>query len=95
MNIAKLHASEKKVSAIKLENDGTTTITAIRILKNEVLAKHITKVPAVLICVSGKTNFETEKGEIRTLAIGDYVNIEPNMVHWLTAVEESNLILIK
>lgn len=95
MNIANLHTAEKKVSAVKLENDGQPVLMAIRILKDEILAKHLTKIPAVLICISGETVYETEKGEKQVLETGDYVNIKPNVVHWLKAIKESQLLLIR
>ena len=38
---------------------------------------------------------ENEKGEKHTLTSGDYVNIEPHVIHWLTAQEESDLVLLK
>lgn len=95
MNINELHSADKKVSAVKIESKIESIITAIKILKNETLSKHITKIPAILICITGHTDFETEKGDIQTLKTGDYVNIPPNVTHWLNAIEESHLLLIK
>ncbi|NOQ73393.1 MAG: cupin domain-containing protein [Crocinitomix sp.] len=95
MNIANLHKAEKKVSALKIAHEGKAEIRAIKILKNEVFAKHTTTIPAVLFCTSGETVYESENGEKHVLKTGDYVHIPENVVHWLTAVQEAQLLLIK
>ncbi|MFT5823381.1 MAG: quercetin dioxygenase-like cupin family protein [Crocinitomix sp.] len=95
MNIANLHTAEKRVSAVKIAHEGKAEIRAIKILKNEILAKHTTTIPAVLVCTSGETIYESEVGEKHVLGTGDYVNIKPNIIHWLKAVEDSQLLLIK
>jgi quercetin dioxygenase-like cupin family protein len=59
------------------------------------LDKHLTKTPALVLCITGQAVFENEKGEKHTLFSGDYVNIEPNVMHWLTAADDSHLILLK
>ena len=70
-------------------------VTSIQILADEQLKEHITKVPALLLCLTGEAIFENENGVKLTLTIGDYVNIEPNIKHWINAKSTSNLILIK
>ena len=50
---------------------------AIQILQGGKLKEHITKTPALLICMEGEVIFENEKGIKTTLFTGDYVNIEP------------------
>ena len=95
MNIEHLHTSEKPVSAIPFFKEGAGTAIALRIEENQELKEHITKVPALLICVDGKAVFENEKGIVETLLPGDYVNIEPMVKHKVNAILRSNLILIK
>jgi len=95
MNIQHLHISEKSVSAIPFFKGGEGTATALQIEENQELKEHITKVPALLICIEGKAIFENEKGIKETLLPGDYVNIEPMVKHKVNAVLKSNLILIK
>ena len=95
MNIKELHTQEKPVSAISLFKSELGNATAIKILKGEKLKEHITKTPALLICIEGKAVFENEKGIKETLLSGDYVNIEPMVKHWVEAIIESQLILIK
>ena len=95
MNIKELHTQEKPVSATSLFKSELGNATAIQILKGEKLKEHITKIPALLLCVEGEVVFENEKGEKNSLHSGDYVNIEPNVKHWVFANETSQLVLIK
>jgi len=95
MNIKKLHTQEKPVSAISLFKSEMGNATAIKILKGEKLKEHITKTPALLICIEGEVIFENEKDFKETLMAGDYVNIEPMVKHWVEGTIESQLILIK
>ncbi len=95
MNIRQLHTQEKPVSATSLFKSELGNATAIQILKGEKLKEHITKTPALLICLEGEVVFENEKGIKETLKAGDYVNIEPMVKHWVEGTIESQLILIK
>lgn len=95
MNIKDLHTQEKPVSAISLFKSELGNATAIKILQGEKLIEHVTKIPALLICMEGEVVFENEKGIKETLMPGDYVNIEPMVKHWVEGTMESQLILIK
>ena len=95
MNIKELHTQEKSVSATSLFKSELGNATAIQILQGEKLKEHITKTPALLICIEGKAVFENEKGIKETLLSGDFVTIEPMVKHWVEAIIESQLILIK
>ncbi len=95
MNIKELHAQEKQVSAVSIFKSELGNATAIRILKGEKLKEHLTKIPALLICVEGEVIFENENGIKETLTAGDFVNIEPLVKHWVDGTVESHLILIK
>lgn len=95
MNIKELHAQDKPVSATSLFKSESGNATAIQILQGEKLKEHVTKVPALLICVEGEVTFENKKGIRETLLPGDYVNIEPMVEHWVEGTIESQLILIK
>lgn len=94
MKLEELHHNEKEVSVSNFTETNTTAIKSIRILKDGELKKHITKVPAKLICISGETIYETEKDEKTILTNGMFVNIEPNVMHWLLAKQESQLLLM-
>ncbi|MGZ5253669.1 MAG: hypothetical protein ACXWV4_04820 [Flavitalea sp.] len=95
MNIKELHTQEKPVSAIALFKSELGNATAIQILQGKTLKEHITKTPALLICIEGEVIFENEKGTRETLRPGEYINIEPMVKHWVEGVIESQLILIK
>ncbi|MBP9740817.1 MAG: hypothetical protein KBD28_09025 [Chitinophagaceae bacterium] len=95
MNIKDKHSSEKAVSAIALFKGQEGTVNAIQIKKNELLKEHITKVPALLVCIEGKVKFENEHKLEEVLHIGDYVLIEPMVKHWLTAITDCQLLLMK
>jgi quercetin dioxygenase-like cupin family protein len=95
MNIKELHTQEKPVSAISLFKSELGNATAIKILQGEKLKEHITKTPALLICMVGEVVFENEKGIKEILMSGDYINIEPMVKHWVEGTIESQLILIK
>lgn len=95
MNIKDLHTQEKPVSAIAIFKSELGNATAIKILKGEILKEHITKTPALLICMDGEVIFENEKGINETLLSGDFINIKPMVKHWVLGTIESQLILIK
>jgi quercetin dioxygenase-like cupin family protein len=95
MNIKELHIQEKPVSATSLFKSELGNATAIQILQGGKLKEHITKTPALLICIEGEVIFENENGIKETLIQGDYVHIEPMVKHWVEGTIESQLLLIK
>ena len=95
MNIKDLHTKLKPVSAIPHFKAEEGNVTAIQILNNQLLKEHTTKIPALLVCVTGEVVFKNEKGTKEILLPGDYVNIEPDIKHWVTAEKDSNLLLSK
>jgi|TARA_R110000737_G_scaffold100698_1_gene134547 quercetin dioxygenase-like cupin family protein len=97
MNIKELHTTDKPVSTPSLfKSDASTgTAVAIKIDAGAQLSKHITKIPALLICISGHAIFDNEKGEKQDLKPGDFVKIEPEVMHWVDSVETSHLVLVR
>jgi quercetin dioxygenase-like cupin family protein len=95
MNTKDLHPEPKAVSIASLFKTTEGNVTSLQILAGEQLKEHITKVPALLICLTGEAIFENEEGLKLTLTTGEYVNIEPQIKHWINAKSISNLILIK
>lgn len=95
MNLKNLHTENKAVQTNVLFQPTDGKVISLQIAKNEQLSEHITKIPALLVCVSGKGSYGDEKGNKIVLQSGDYVNIEPNVKHWVDAFEESNFLLIK
>ncbi|MBP6430134.1 MAG: hypothetical protein KA319_00020 [Ferruginibacter sp.] len=95
MNIKDLHQDTKAISTALVFKTTEGNVTSIQILANQQLKEHITKVPAMLLCLTGEAIFENENGIKITLTTGEFVNIEPNVKHWVNAKSISNLILIK
>lgn len=95
MNIEELHQKEAPVSAKPLFKGELGTSTSIQLKSHSVLKEHITKTPALLICVIGKVVYHDEKDTSLTLGKGDYVNISPNIKHWLEGIDDSQLLLLK
>ena len=95
MNIKDLHTKLKPVSAIPHFKAAEGNVTAIQILNNQLLKEHTTKIPALLVCVTGEVVFENESGIKEILLPGDYVNIEPMIQHSVKGIADSQLLLIK
>ena len=95
MNLKDLHTEQKDVQTALLFAPSENKVMSLQIEKGKQLAEHVTKVPALLVCVSGSGNYGDESGRKLSLKSGDYVKIEPNIKHWVDAYENSNFLLIK
>lgn len=95
MNLTELFTDDKPVQAKKMFSTTEGNVNSLRILAGNQLKEHITKVPALLVCIIGEVVFNNEKGVVNHLKSGDYVEIEPMVKHWVNAQEDSYLLLIK
>lgn len=95
MNLKELHIESTGVQTNMMFPATDGKVISLQIAKGSQLKEHITKVPALLICVAGNAVYEDEKGVTVTLLSGDFVKIEPNVKHWVDGIENSNLLLIK
>ena len=95
MNLTNLHSSDKPVQTQVLFEPTENKVIALQIAKNEQLKEHVTKVPALLICVTGEAIFSNENGEKIHLKSGDFIKIPVDVKHWVDAHELSNFLLIK
>lgn len=95
MNLKNLHTENKEVQTNVLFSAEEGKVISLQITSGGQLKEHTTKVPAILVCVTGKAVFQDEKGKSIELKSGDYINIEPNVKHWVDAYEDSNFILAK
>lgn len=95
MNLKDLHSKEKELSALSLFKGEIGAAVAIHLKENAMLKEHITKTPALLLCVSGSVIYEDETKEKVTLNHGDYFQITPNVKHWLLANSDAQLVLFK
>lgn len=94
MNLQDLHTENKAVQTSVLF-EPTEKVISMQIAKGEQLKEHVTKIPALLVCISGKAIFSDENDQKINLESGSYVKIEPNVKHWVDALEDSNFLLIK
>lgn len=95
MNLQDLHQQEKEVSALALFKGELGVATAIQLNAQGKLKEHLTKSPALLLCVSGSVMYHDANDRKVALAAGDYVLITPDVKHWLVASEVSQLLLLK
>jgi quercetin dioxygenase-like cupin family protein len=95
MNLTNLHSSDKPVQTQVLFEPTENKVIALQIAKNEQLKEHVTKVPALLICVTGEATFSNENREKVHLKSGDFIKIPVDVKHWVDAHELSNFLLIK
>jgi quercetin dioxygenase-like cupin family protein len=95
MNLKNLHTENKAVQTHLLFQPSDGKVVSLQIAKGKQLEEHITMVQALLVCVSGKATYNDENGHKISLLPGDYYTIQPNVKHWVDAIEESNFLLIK
>lgn len=95
MILKNLHTENKPVQTKLLFEPTESKVISMQIEKGETLKEHISKTPALLVCVSGNAVFTDEKGKEINLISGSYVMIEVNVKHKVNAIEESNFLLIK
>ena len=95
MFLKNLHTENKPVQTQLLFEPTESKVISMQILKGETLKEHVSKTPAILVCVSGNAIFSDEKGNNVTLKSGNYVKIEVNVKHKVEAIDESNFLLIK
>ena len=94
-NLNYIHETDKIVGAISIFKGESSNVTSIQLLEKSVLKEHRTKIPALLLCVTGKVMYSDENEQIIELSSSDYISIEPNVTHKLEALENSQLILVK
>jgi len=94
MNLKDLHTENKAVQTSILF-EPTEKVISLQISKGEQLKEHLSKIPVLLVCVSGKAVFNDENEQKINLQSGNFVKIEPNVKHWIDAIEDSNFLLIK
>ncbi len=95
MNLKNLHTENKPVQTKVVFEPTESKVISLQIAKGETLKEHVSKIPALLVCISGNAVFTDEKGTLINLKSGVYVMIEENIKHAIKAIEESNFILVK
>lgn len=95
MNLKELHESSKTVSAKPLFHCTDENALSLQILKGEELKEHITKKPALLLCIEGSAMFSSINGVEIQIGPGEMVNIAANLKHKVQGLEDSQLILLR
>ena len=85
----------KALQTKKIFSPTEGSVISIKMLASAEMKEHLTKTPAMLFGIIGEVIFENEKGTKETIGAGDYVEIEANVKHWLLAITDCNLILVK
>ena len=94
MNLKDLHTENKEIQTQLLLKIEQGTVISLQIEAGKVLKEHISKIPATLICVTGTASYEEEHRKV-DLASGDFVRIKSNVKHKVTAITESNFLLMR
>lgn len=95
MLLKELHQNPKGVSTSVLFQGENSKTIALQIKKGEKLKEHESKVPALLLCVSGEAWYEDKKGFKQLLRNGNFITIEPFVKHWIIASKLSQFVLIR
>jgi len=95
MILKNLHTENKPVQTQLLFEPKDAKVISLQIAKGETLKEHVSKIPALLVCISGNAVFTNEKGTVVNLNSGNYVMIEENVKHAVKAIDESNFLLMK
>jgi hypothetical protein len=95
MNLTEIHQQGRELSAKPITTSLQGRVTSIQLLKNGLMKEHLTKDPALLICVLGEVFYEDENGKKVTLLPVDFHDIESMLKHRVSGVVDSQLLLIK
>lgn len=95
MHLNSNFTEKKPLQTKKIFSPTEGSVISIKLEANAEMKEHTTKTPALLMGIIGEVVFENEKGIKEMIGPGDYVEIEPDVKHWLFAKTDSNLILIK
>ncbi len=94
-NLKQLHTEDKPVQTQWLFTAEEGKVVSLKIAKGEQLKEHVSKLPAFFVCVVGDALYEDENGLSVTLKTGDYLIIEKDVKHQVSAKEDSNFLLIR
>lgn len=94
MNIGKeISFTIGKPSLLPIRKSETVNIFAVGLLRDQVLAKHKTQTPALLVLLQGSILFRINSESV-TLSTSDTYQIPPNTEHEVIGLDEKNIFLI-
>lgn len=95
MNIPdNLKFNDERPAVVQIHNNDKTNVIAIGLKKDQVLKKHVTPFPALLVVLKGAITFEME-GTATELPVYSTFGIPANVPHEVTGVEESIFLVMK
>lgn len=77
-----------------LVDEDNLQITHLQIKKGEEIPSHKSDKSVVVVIFKGKADFKEEKGN-QIIIPGDIITMDPNEIHALKALEDSDLMVIK
>ncbi len=95
MHLSDNHLHAKNISSKLIFTASTGKVMSIHMTEDSLLAEHTSPVHALLMCVVGKVSYDDQSGKNIQLTNGEYVEIEPQIVHRVTAHTDSQLLLIR
>lgn len=95
MNIfSDLHFNDEKPSVLTIRNTDRINVIAIGLKAGQVLKKHVTPFPALLVVLKGRISFDME-GVQTEIPLSGTFDIPANVPHEVTALEESIFMVTK
>jgi quercetin dioxygenase-like cupin family protein len=95
MNLKNPHIENKPVQTNVLFSGTEYKVIVLQIASGEYLKKHLSKVPTLLVCVSGNVIYNEDNKTTVELKTSGFVHIEANVQYSIDTITESNFLLIK
>lgn len=92
--LASLQFNEERPSVLALSNSDRQQTIAIALVQGQILKKHISATPAMIIVLKGRILFETEE-ESTVVEEMNTFQIPPSVPHEVTGLEKTIFLLIK
>jgi quercetin dioxygenase-like cupin family protein len=89
-----LKLNDEKPAVLLVRNTDKGNVIAIGLKRNQVLKKHITTIPALLIVLEGLISFEME-GIITEISPLGTIEIPVNTPHEVAGIQESIFLVVK
>lgn len=95
MNILEtLQLTDEKPAVLQIKNSDKSQVIVIGLKKDQVLKRHLSPIPALLVVMKGQIDFEMN-GNVTSLSAFDTFEIPVNVLHEVTSVEESIFLIMK
>jgi len=89
-----LQLSDEKPVVLQIKNTEKSNVIAIGLKKDQVLKKHLSPIPALLVVLTGSVIFDIEGKRIELPQFSTY-EIPVNVLHEVTGLNESIILVIK